>query len=246
MSNTIMRLSKIAVTAGAFLTFASQAQAVELIVNGGFETGDYSGWTRFEEPNFAGGLYIVANANGNSPLSNSDYVANPNGGEWFSITDQTGSGAYALTQSFTIARAGNVTVSFDMFANDWSGQGPVGGRDPGVGPTQNAVVDILFGGAAPFTENPADIAASLYGPGTDGPNPPYPWTSYSYDVFLAPGAYTIRFAESDNLLYFNQGVDNVSIDAVGVPEPATWAMMIGGLAVAGGAVRSRRRVLAVA
>lgn len=38
---------------------------------------------------------------------------------------------------------------------------------------------------------------------------------------------------------FGPALDNVSIDAV--PEPATWAMMIGGFALVGGALRSARR-----
>ena len=42
---------------------------------------------------------------------------------------------------------------------------------------------------------------------------------------------------------FGPIVDNVSIDLTnaGVPEPATWAMMIGGMGVAGGALRRRAK-----
>ena len=35
-------------------------------------------------------------------------------------------------------------------------------------------------------------------------------------------------------------LDNLVVDAAGIPEPATWAMMIGGIGAAGGALRRRR------
>ena len=44
---------------------------------------------------------------------------------------------------------------------------------------------------------------------------------------------------------FRVTMDNVSFNAPGVPEPASWAMMIAGFGLAGGALRSRPRVKAV-
>jgi hypothetical protein len=71
----------------------------------------------------------------------------------------------------------NVTVSFDLFANNYASGTFNNGRDFGTDPNQNAEVDILFGGADPFTNSAADIIKVLYGPGADtGPNP-NPWTS---------------------------------------------------------------------
>jgi len=58
-----------------------------------------------------------------------------------------------------------------------------------------------------------------------------PWITYSGSLSMAPGTYQIRFAETDNVLFFQQGVDNASINLGAVPEPSTWAMMI--LAFAG-------------
>lgn len=42
------------------------------------------------------------------------------------------------------------------------------------------------------------------------------------------------------------GIEDAVLPPSGVPEPATWAMMIGGFGAIGGAMRSRRRELAVA
>src|SRR5262249_9805566 len=89
---------------------------------------------------------------------------------------------------------------------------------------QNAEVDILKGGANAFTNDAADIVSVLYGPGADTGANPNPWTSYSIDLgTLAPGVYQIRFAETDNVNFFNLGIDNVQVESnVTVPGPIGW------------------------
>jgi len=47
----------------------------------------------------------------------------------------------------------------------------------------------------------------------------------------------LRFRATGNAFEF----DNVNIKTGAVPEPASWAMMVGGFGMAGGALRSRRR-----
>ncbi len=227
----------------AALVSAGSANAAELITNGGFETGDYTGWSANVQSGSSGGLSIVGNGNGNSPVSGSSYLLNAVGGEFFSITDQNGPGSYSLTQSFTLATAQSVKISFQMFANNQAGVTYTNGRDYTGGVNQNAVVDLLIGGADPFTNAAGDIVSVLYGPGSDSFNNPNPWSSYSTTLSLAAGTYTLRFAETDNQLFFQQGVDNVSVLTT-VPEPATWALMIGGFGAVGVASRRSRRAVA--
>lgn len=236
-----MKIGSLLAVAAASLAIASAANASQLIVNGGFETGDYTGWTANVEGGSSGNLSVVPNNGGGSPLSNFAYQANPAGGNYFSITDQTGPGSYSLTQSFTLSSASTVNVSFQMFANDQAGVIYNNGRDYNGDPNENAEVDILTGSANAFTNNPADIVAVLYGPGADNlSNNPNPWTTYNETLNLGAGTYQIRFAETDNEGFFQQGVDNVSI-TTSVPEPATWAMLLLGVAGIGGAMRARRR-----
>ena len=232
---------KVMITASLALALVSPA-AANILVNGDFETGNYVGWTTSFEGGSSGNVQIEA-YDGFSPISNLGYAANAPGGSNFSITDQNGPGAYSLTQSFTLGATTLVNISFDMFANNWSGVNINNGRLSSAGPNQNAVVDILGGTAGAFTTNPLDIVATLYGPGSDAIFGTNPWTSYSSSMTLAAGTYQIRFAQADNQLFFQQGVDNVSISAA-VPEPASWALLISGFGLVGAVARRRRRLLA--
>ena len=142
-----------------------------------------------------------------------------------------------------MASATSVTISFDHFANDSTGNPINNGRLYSLGANQNAVVDLLTCTAGAFTTNGGDIVATLFGPGADTGSNPNPWAGYSSTLTLAAGTYQIRFAQADNRGFFQQGVDNVSVTAA-IPEPPTWAMLIGGFGLVGAAARRRRQILA--
>lgn len=73
------------------------------------------------------------------------------------------------------------------------------------------------------------------------------WIQSQY-AMLTAGEYQLRFGVSnwdDTLYQSGLAFDGVTIAGTpipgpGVPEPASWAMMIGGFALVGGALRSRR------
>ena len=76
--------------------------------------------------------------------------------------------------------------------------------------------------------------------GTIGSSAAFATSSYS---FRAVNAGTIKLAfgtsSGDNI---GPLLDNVSLSVGAIPEPATWAMMIMGFGLIGGALRSRKRV----
>jgi choice-of-anchor C domain-containing protein len=66
------------------------------------------------------------------------------------------------------------------------------------------------------------------------------WTLASYEFFATGSNTVLSFAADASAgCCFGPALDNVSIGAV--PEPEAWAMMIGGFALVGGVLRSRRR-----
>ncbi len=240
-----LKASLVLAASAAVLAVATPASAGQLITNGGFETGDYTGWNANVEPGSNGNVQVVPNPVGGSTSPISGYATpyNPAGGNFYSITDQRGPGSYSLTQSFTLSQTSSVAVSWQMFLNNQSGVVYANGRDFNTSPNQNASVDILTGSANAFTNNPGDIVANLFNPANSPTSPQNAWSNYSDTLTLGPGTYQIRFAETDNQLFFQEGVDNVSVMAtsLGAPGPVPGAGVAGLAALALASLYARTR-----
>ena len=196
----------------------------DLITNGGFESG-FTDWTVVNETgSFPAGDWFVQSGT-TSPV-NGFPVPAPPGGVNAAMTDQGGAGSHALLQSFTVDPASIVTLSFDLFVNNRAGGFfTPASLDFNTIPNQQARVDILTAGAGAFDLGSA-VVDNVLTPTANSAN----YVHYSFDLTSAiggGGAFQIRFAEVDNQLFFNLGVDNVSIQASpsAVPEPRSWGML---------------------
>jgi PEP-CTERM motif len=223
---------------------APWAVAVELLTNGNFETGTLAGWAVTDQAGGTGSWFNSVPSTA-TPISGNATASNLFGGSFYAVSDQTGPGAHALTQSFVVAPgATSVFLSFQMFVNNWNPTtiiDPVG-LDFTVSPNQHGRVDLLTAGATAF-DTGAGVLSNIY-IGADTGELPHPWLDYLYDITAlvgGGGTFQIRFAEVDNQLFFNMGVDNVSIvaDFAQVPEPDVLALL--GLAALGGVSFRRRR-----
>ncbi|MCH8040020.1 MAG: PEP-CTERM sorting domain-containing protein [Nitrospinae bacterium] len=122
-------------------------------------------------------------------------------------------------------------LTFDLFANDQSGTGPLDlGLDHTAFPNQHVRVDILSFGSSAF-DTGGGVLLGVLSPFVDPLPNPNPFTSYAFDItglVGGGGTFDLRFGEVDNQGNFHMGVDNVSISAV--PEPSTMLLLGSGLA----------------
>jgi hypothetical protein len=215
------------------LAGACAAQASELLNNGGFETGTFAGWTVTNQAgSFPGSGFFVLTGT-TTPQSGSTTVG-PAGGSFYAVSDGQGPGTHALIQSFTVpGPASSVVLSFSLFANSYGGNivNPIG-LDFTDGANQHARVDILKAGVSPF-DTGAGVLQNLF-LGADAGSNPHAYTNDTFDITAlvgAGGTFQLRFAEVDNQLFFNLGVDNVSVNftAAGIPEPGNVALAALGL-----------------
>ena len=199
-----------------------------VVANGGFEAG-FAGWTRADQIGSDGTFALQSGVA--SPV-NGDLVPAPPGGSTAAMTDAQGPGSHVLYQVFTIAApVSSAQLVFDLF---------VGNRaDAFATPdtldfataalNQQARVDILAGGADPFSVSAADVLLKAYSTKVGDP-PISGYTHYSVDVTALLNTHLntplmLRFAETDNVFTFQLGVDNVDV----VPEPSSLIVMVGGL-----------------
>jgi hypothetical protein len=175
-------------------TQTSPAGLTDLIVNGGFETGDFSGWTL---QSTSGGFLIndgvIIPSSGDGPLAPYDGVYN-------AFSNQTGPGTRLIYQDVTLP-AGAVPVLrwADMLRNH---------AGVFVDPTQEYRVEIRNLAnqvlATVFSTNPGDPAFQ-------------DWTERSADISAFAGqTVRIAFVEQDSLFFFNAHVDDVHITSTGV------------------------------
>ncbi len=204
----------------------------ELLLNGGFELGNFAGWGGGVSGN---GLIAIDTPGTPTLLSAYPTAPNAGGGNFYAVADSLVGATQALAQGFTVpSDATSVTLSFEMFANNWNAGGtivdPVGLDHTGP-PNQHARVDLVNAGFGSFDTSGAAVVANYY-IGADGISPPaFRYTPYNLVITgdVVPGqSYEIRFADTANQDYFTHGIDNVSIAVTRPPEGCDDGNNVGG------------------
>ena len=227
-----------------WLPSVAEATPFSVITNGGFESG-LTGWTLVDEAGGSGGFYLQSGTG--SPL-NGFSVSAPTGGSFAAMTDMVGPGSHVIYQDFVVPmNLTQATLFFQYYANNMSGTWcSASTLSYGESCNQAVRVDLVDPSvdSDPFTVNPAAI---LGGGSTSQNTNGYEISSADITSLIQGyGGQTLRlrFHEVDNQLFFNFGIDDVSItgdaELSAVPEPGTMALMATGIALIGVVARRRR------
>jgi hypothetical protein len=184
------------------------------VVNGGFETGTFSGWTVVnQEGSFPDGSWYVYSGT-TTPVSFFS-IAAPPGGTFAATTDQNGAGSHVLYQDVALEAGFSHVLSFDLYYENQNGAFATPDTlDFNVFPNQQYRVDVLRPTADPFSVAPADVLATVFRTQV-GDSPTLDPTRITFDLSAFAGTTVrIRFAEVDNQFYFQGSVDNVAIQSV--------------------------------
>ena len=193
---------------------AGGVQAATL-VNGSFEIGP--------NPNVGPGFITLGT--GNSSITgwtvtagSIDYI-----GSYWMAQDGSRSIDLAGTSLGTLTQTLTDTIVGQRYAVDfWVSKNPDGGAATRTGTFSAGGQNFNFSYAVPNSRTNMN------------------WQLETFEFFASSTMTDLSFAADASAgCCFGPALDNVSIDAV--PEPATWAMMIGGFALVGGALRSARR-----
>jgi len=235
------------------LTLAPQsprpARAASFIVNGGFESG-FNGWTRQDRLGSEG---TFSTQFGTQSPVNMLPVPAPPAGTFAAMTDAQGPGSHVLYQDFLFNAPANevfAQLSFSLFINNGAGAfvTPATLEFSTAALNQQARVDIITTTADPFSVAAGDVLASIY---QTRPGDPlvsgYNTITANLSSLLSTQrgqTLRLRFAEVDNINFFQLGVDDVSLTSA-VPEPSGVVMLGTGVLGAGlfglrGWLRGRR------
>ncbi len=220
---------------------SSIASAQDLIANGGFETG-FSGWTRVDQLGSDGTFQLQT---GTASPVNGFTVPGPREGLRSAMSDSVGPGSHVLYQDFVVpALVPGATLKFSIFVNNgataFSVPNSLDFSTPAL--NQQARVDILRGGTDPFSLAPADVLFNAFQTALNSPLVTG-YNDFTIDVgaLLAANAgqtLRLRFAEVDNVNFFNFGVDAVSLTII----PAPSALALAGIVVLGASRRRRASI----
>ena len=119
----------------------------------------------------------------------------------------------ALSQDYTVpAGTTSLTLTFDMFFNDWAGSAGHESLD----------VLILGAGANPVTRSGTTLISTDTLVTGERPNP-YIAHDFAITGFVPGDTYILDYLEADTMFTMNVGLDNGSLEAAVVAEPSSVA-----------------------
>lgn len=196
----------------ALTVFVSKANAAELITNGGFETGNFSGWTAVNSANgYINWGVSGANHGGgfNPPVAVTPFQGNFSAWQGVAVF-QAGGGTYTLSQDVTLPAAQGALLFWrDRFQSNLTS---FCGASPPCG-TQTYRVQIL---------NTSNVVLQTIYTVVNGPgqNTDTGWRGHNFSLTPFAGQ-TIRIRFSTVATANGDGPGQIDIDTVSVQSPTS-------------------------
>ena len=202
----VLRLAVLAMALGVCLAPAVARAAT--VVNGGFETGDFTGWHEQDQAGSGGTWYVYSGTS--SPLNGFSIPAPPQGTH-AAITDQTGPSSNILYQDIALEAGARHTLSLYVYYHSQAPMVSPPTLDYTGVPNQQYRIDVMKPSAALTSVNPSDILLTVFATKTGDPESMAP-TLVTVDLTPFAGqTVRLRIAQVDNEFYQNAGVDGVTI-----------------------------------
>ncbi len=186
------------------------------VVNGGFETGDFTGWTTAVPCNLNTATWTVYSGAASAPISGTPLPAPPEG-VFASVFDQNFNSTGLLYQDITLAAGQNHILTFTMYYNNQDGTFVTPDTLACDGETNQQIrVDILNTAAPVDSVAAGDVLLNVFrtevgDPAVLGPS------QFTADLSAFAGqTVRLRFADVDNLFFQTLVVD--AVDVISFPQ----------------------------
>lgn len=240
---TRIRAAVMVITVVFAAFFSADKSLAQTIVNGGFETGNFDGWTVFQQPGSGGDWFVYSGA---------DPLPPPPVGNFAAFTDQIEPSSQILFQDIFVPEGERGLCSVIVYYNNSAEDFVIGpGLAYALETNQQARIDIISTDADPFTIA-AGVLLNIF---QTEPGDPLTlgYTTLNFDLSPFAGD-TVRFraAEVDNIGEFNFAIDELTCGGEGpviptqIPTLGEWGMMAtaGVLGIAGLLYARRRKAAA--
>jgi len=202
-----------------FILGQAMAANAATINNGGFETGNFAGWSVSNQALGSGSWFVYAGTV--SPLQLFT-IPGPSAGTFAATTDQSGPGSHVLYRDVALEPAATHILTFTLgYENDAVGFATPASLNFTGFANQQYRVDIMRTGAPVTSVAASDVLARVFRTEIGGPATMAPSVmSFNLTPF-AGQTVRIRFAEVDNQTFFRAQLDAVRIASTPIQTTTT-------------------------
>ena len=197
-------------TAANGSSVTTDVSAAARVTNGGFETGNFTGWSRVNQEGGSGSWFVYST--NTSPLSNNP-IAVPPQGNFAATSDQNNPGTQVLFKNIRLQSGQRHTLSFILYYRNFApGFFTPNTLDYTAAPNQQYRIDVLRSTANPFSVSQNAILKPLFRTNVGAPNTRGPQLRSFNLTQFAGKTVRLRFAAVETENFLLASVDRVKVE----------------------------------